>query len=107
MMSTPALAARQPEISSQEWAADPQQCPAWIGFLTRASLPAGLIWSGTGEVPAISTRVHVYLNSFGPAVVKAYFHADGFLGVLGEFERLPDWFRRQSPGVTMGHLFGR
>ncbi|GAB3323025.1 hypothetical protein GCM10027511_31580 [Hymenobacter humi] len=90
-----------------EWAGDPQQCPPWIGFPSRAGLPAGLEWSGTQEVPAIGAGIRVYLNSFGPAVVRAYFHADGFLGVLCEFTEIPAWFRRQSPDVSLGHLFGR
>ena len=107
MMITPAPAARQPEICPTEWTGTPQQCPAWVGFSTRISLPAGLQWSGTREVPAIGVDVQVYLNSFGPAVVRAYFHADGFLGVLCEFTQVPAWFSRQCPGVTMGHIFGR
>ena len=107
MLITPAPAARQPEISPLEWAGDRQQCPEWVGFPTRAGLPAGLAWSAVGEVPAIGAHVHVYLNGFGPAVVRAYFHAGGFLGGLCKFTQLPDWFRRQSPGVTLGHVFGR
>ena len=107
MLITSAPAARQPEICPTDWKGNPQQCPAWVGFPTRTSLPAGLQWSGTREVPAIGAGVHVYLNSFGPAVVRAYFHTDGFLGVLCEFTQVPAWFSRQCPGVTMGHIFGR
>lgn len=107
MMNTPAPAAQQPEICPTAWIGNPQLCPAWVGFSTRTSLPVGLQWSGTGEVPAIGAGVHVHLNSFGPAVVRAYFHAAGFLGVLCEFTQVPAWFSRQCPGVTMGHFFGR
>ena len=107
MLSAPAPAAQQPEISSLGWTGDPQQCPQWVGFPTRAGLPAGLRWSGAADVPALGAQVRVHLNGFGPAVVRAYFYAGGYLGVLCEFTQLPDWFRRQSPGVTLGHVFGR
>ena len=99
--------AKQPEISPLDWAGDPQLCPQWVGFPTRAGLPAGLIWSGTGEVPAIGERVSISMNSFGPAEVKAYFHADGYLGVICSPDELPAWFRQQNSGVLLGHFFGR
>ncbi|MGI4741286.1 MAG: hypothetical protein ACRYG7_39475 [Janthinobacterium lividum] len=80
--------------------------PHWVGVQTLAELPAGLTWSGTQPVPAIGARVHLYLNSFGPAQVTAYFHADGYLGVVCAPEVLPAWFQQQSPGVREGHFFG-
>ncbi len=78
-----------------------------MGFPTRTRLPAGLIWSGSGDLPAIGARVHIYLNGFGPAEVKACFHADGYLGVLCAPDEMPAWYQRQSPGVTLGHFFNR
>ncbi|MDF7815488.1 MULTISPECIES: hypothetical protein [Hymenobacter] len=107
MKKTPAPTPKQPEISPLDWVGDPEKCPKYVGFPTRNGLPPVLIWSGEGQVPAIGARVHIYMNSFGPAVVKAYFHADGYLGVLCAPEVLPDWFQRQSPGVTLVHIFGR
>ena len=107
MLNTPAPAALQPAVHPADWAGDPQHCPQWVGFPSRAGFPDGLGWSGAGEVPSIGARVHVHLNDFGPAVVRAYFHAGGYLGVLCAFKQLPDWFHRQSPGVTLGHVFGR
>jgi len=104
-MITPAPAAKQPQISPLDWAGDPQQCPQWVGFPTRAGLPAGLQWSGRGEVPAIGARVHIYLNSIGPAEVKAYFHGEGWLGVLCQPEKMPEHLAKH--GVTLGHFFGR
>lgn len=80
--------------------------PQWVGVQTLAELPAGLTWSGTQPVPAVGARVHLYLNSFGPAQVKAYFHAEGYLGVVCAPEVLPAWFQQQSPGVREGHFFG-
>ena len=47
------------------------------------------------------------MNSFGPATVRAYFHADGYLGVVCQPDEMPDWYKKQSPGVTLGHFFGR
>ena len=102
---TPAPAAKQPHISPLDWAGDPQQCPQWVGFPTHAGLPAGLQWSGRGEVPAIGARVHIYLNSIGPAEVKAYFHAEGYLGVLCQPDKMPEHLAKH--GVTLGHFFGR
>lgn len=107
MSSKTASTTKQPEISPLDWAGDPQLCPKWVGFPTRAGLPAGLIWSGSGAVPAIGEHVHLCLNGFGPAEVKAYFHADGYLGVVCAPDELPAWFRQQKPGVTLGHFFGR
>ncbi|WP_426491310.1 hypothetical protein [Hymenobacter sp. 102] len=107
MSSSSASAARQPTLSPTAWTGEPQACPAWVGFPSLAGFPAGLQWSGRGQVPAIGARVSIYLNGFGPAEVKAYFHAEGFLGVVCAPEVLPAWFQRQCPGVTLGHCFGR
>lgn len=107
MMMTPPPAANQPQISPLDWAGEPALCPKWVGFLSRIGLPGGLTWSGVGEVPAVGGRVHIYLNSFGPAEVKAYFHADGYLGVICQPDVLLAWYQQQSPGVTLGHFFGR
>jgi hypothetical protein len=106
-MITPSPASKGPEISLLDWAGEPEQCPAWIGFPTRTGLPADLKWSGPGLVPAIGARVVITMNSFGPALVKAYFHAEGYLGVICAPDQLPAWYQKQSPGVTMGHFFGR
>ncbi|WP_345237628.1 hypothetical protein [Hymenobacter saemangeumensis] len=71
------------------------------------SLPIDLEWSGTTAVPPIGSRVHIYMNGFGAAEVKAYFHADGYLGVICQPDEMPDWYQKQAPGVTLGHFFGR
>lgn len=106
-MITAAPAAKQPTISLISWAGAPEQCPQWVGHPTRENFPAGLSWSGDSEVPAIGARVHIYMNDFGPATVRAYFHAEGFLGVLCAPDTMPAWLRESSPSVTMGHFFGR
>ncbi|TDN39879.1 hypothetical protein E4631_23455 [Hymenobacter sp. UV11] len=103
-MITPAPAPQQPQISPLDWVGDPGQCPKFVGFPTRTGLPADLIWSGKGEVPAIGARVHIYMNSYGPAEVKAYFHADGYLGVICQPDQMPARF--VGHGVTQGHFFG-
>lgn len=107
MTITPASAPKQPEISSSQWLNSVTPCPQWVGYPTRLSLPIGLDWSGDTAVPEIGARVHIYMNGFGPAEVKAYFHADGYLGVICQPDEMPDWYHKQAPGVTLGHFFGR
>lgn len=104
-MIAPAPAPQQPQISPLDWVGDPDQCPPWVGFPTRAGLPADLRWSGSGVVPAIGARVHIYMSSYGPAEVKAYFHAEGYAGVICQPDQMPA--RLQAYGVTLGHFFGR
>ncbi|WP_157886709.1 hypothetical protein [Hymenobacter sp. PAMC 26628] len=48
--------------------------------------------------------MYIHLNSFGPAEVKAYFHADGYLGVICQPDKMP--VRLEAHGVTQGHFFG-
>ena len=104
-MISPPPAPQQPQISPLAWSDDPQQCPNFVGFPTRAGFPADLVWSGKGEVPAIGARVYIHMNSIGPAEVKAYFHAEGYLGVLCQPETMPEHLRKH--GITLAHLFGR
>lgn len=103
-MIIPAPAPQQPQISPFDWVGDPGQCPKFVGFPTLTGLPADLKWSGRGEVPAIGARVYIHMNSFGPAEVKAYFHADGYLGVICQPDKMPA--RLAAHGVTQGHFFG-
>ena len=63
-------------------------------------MPADLKWSGSGEVPAVGTRVHIYMNSIGPVEVKAYFHGEGWFWVLCQADRMPEHLRKH--GVTPG-----
>jgi len=106
-MITPILPTPQPIIRTVEWAGDREQCPQGIGYPSRQSLPTDLIWSGAGDVPAIGARVHIYMNGFGPAEVRAYFHCEGYLGVLCAPDQMPDWYRKQAPGITLGHFYGK
>ncbi|GAA3980036.1 hypothetical protein [Hymenobacter antarcticus] len=107
MMITPAPAPKQPEICPSQWLNSVTPCPQWIGYPTRLSLPIDLIWSADFAVPEIGSRVHIYMNGFGPAEVKAYFHADGYLGVICQPDEMPDWYKKQAPGITLGYFFGR
>jgi hypothetical protein len=50
--------------------------------------------------------VFIRMNGFGAAAVNYYCHADGFLGIICTPEVLPEWFKKQSPGVTKVHVFG-
>jgi len=56
-------------------------------------------------VPVIEAHVRIYMNGIGPAEVKAYFHGDGYLGVLCQPDTMPEHLRQH--GVTLGHFFGR
>lgn len=85
----------------------PAPVAAWQSAATLAELPAALRWSGTQPIPGIGARVHAYMNGFGAGVVRAYFHADGWLGVVVAVDVLPEWFTKQNPGITEGHFFGR
>lgn len=107
MLTPSAPAPKQPEICASQWLNSATPCPQWQGRPTRLSLPLSLAWSADFAVPEIGSRVQVRMNGFGPAVVKAYFHADGYLGLICQPDVLPDWFQKQSPGVTLGHFFGR
>ena len=107
MMITSVPAPKQPEISSSQWLNSVTPCPQWVGYPTRLSLPTDLDWSGDAAVPEIGSRVHVYMNGYGPAEVKAYFHADGYLGVICQPDEMPDWHQKQAPGVALGHFFDR
>lgn len=102
-----APAPKQPQISPCQWLNSVTSCPQWLGYPTRLSLPINLGWSGDSALPEIGSRVHIYMNGFGPAVVRAYFHADGYLGVICQPDEMPDWYQRQAPGITLGHFFGR
>ncbi|MBB4603668.1 hypothetical protein HNQ93_004294 [Hymenobacter luteus] len=59
MSSSSASVVRQPTLSPTAWTGEPQACPAWVGFPSLAGFPAGLQWSGRGQVPAIGDRVHI------------------------------------------------
>jgi hypothetical protein len=98
---------QQPQISALSWEGNREQCPCWVGYPTRESLPATLNWTGPTELPAVGSTVTIYMNSYGPATVEAYFHAAGVLGVICRPYTLPDWFKKQSPGVSTGHFVGR
>lgn len=96
----------QPQISLSSWTSTTEACPGQVGFPTQANFPAGLIWSGTGEVPAIGARVYIYCCGIGPAEVKAYFHYEGYLGVLVAPDTMPAHLQNQRPAITLCHAYG-
>src|SRR5689334_11683845 len=63
-------------------------------------------WSGATPPPPIGARVHVAMNAFGPATVVRYYTQHGFLGLVVRPDALPAWFKRQSPGTDLIHVFG-
>jgi hypothetical protein len=85
----------------------PAPVAAWQSVATLSELPPALKWSGTQPIPAIGAQVHAYMNGFGAGEVRAYFHANGWLGVVVAVAVLPEWFAKQNPGITEGHFFGR
>lgn len=95
-------APNQPQLSATAWSDTSRPCPVLIGFPSRVNFPQGLIWSGSGEVPEVGQRVHIYLNGVGGAVVEAYFHFDGYLGVLVA----PDTIPAHVVGQRVFHAYG-
>lgn len=60
--------------------------PMWVGTEEREALPAGLKWSGK-VLPALAQSVKVMRRGrVRRAKVLGYFYAEGFLGVVAEFE---------------------
>lgn len=98
---------KQPQINSGQWLNAQTPAPEWVGYPTVLSLPLNLQWTSTRAVPVVGARVHIYFNRFGSATVRAYFHAEGYLGLICEPDELPEWFKEQNPGVTLVHVFGR
>ncbi len=105
MHTTPAP--KQPQISSCQWLNSVTPCPQWLGYPTRLSLPINLDWSADSALPEIGSRVHIHMNGFGPAVVRAYFHAKGYLGLVCTPDQPPAWFIKPSSDVSTSHFFGR
>lgn len=68
--------------------------PMWMGTDERERLPVGLSWSGQ-QLPAKGTSVLVMRRGRArQAKVVGYFHAEGFLGVIADFEgRVPSVLR--------------
>lgn len=97
--------ATHPQLSPTPWTDLTQPCPVLIGYPTRAGIPAEVLWSSSQPVPAIGARVHVHTNGLGGAEVKAYFHFDGFLGVIVALDQVPAHLR--AAGTTLGHVYGR
>lgn len=66
--------------------------PMWVATASHEELPAGLQWSGLGQLPAVAQSVRVMRRGRARQVkVVGYFHAEGFLGIEVEFEgRVPN-----------------
>lgn len=71
--------------------------PMWVATQEREALPAGLKWSGK-QLPALAQSVQVMRRGrVRRAKVLGYFHAEGFLGVITEFEGRVPGALRSSP----------
>ena len=79
--------------------------PMWAEALRLSALPGGLYWSGEGQVPEVGKALMVSRPGglSGKATVKGYFHAEGFLGIVADFEKVPAKFQ-QSPRAQ--YVFG-
>ncbi len=52
-------------------------------------------WSGKKLLPEIGTEVNIKMNSFGKAIVVAYFLEAGWVGVECKCVNQPDWHIKQ------------
>ena len=65
-------------------------------------------WSGDGDPPKIGEKVHVYMNQLGEGKVISYFAEYGWLGVLVQCKKNPEWRKKQLNGKNPpGHIFGK
>ncbi|MCR5890358.1 hypothetical protein LRS06_21765 [Hymenobacter sp. J193] len=80
--------------------------PMWAETPRLTALPGGLCWSGQGEVPEVGKALMVSRNGglSGKATVRGYFHAEGFLGLVADFENIPAKYQ-QAPRSLF--VFGR
>lgn len=80
--------------------------PMWAETTRLTALPGGLYWSGQGQVPEVGKAVMVSRPGglSGKATVKGYFHAEGFLGLVTDFEKVPSKFKGAPRN---GFVFGR
>ncbi|MBG8555104.1 hypothetical protein [Hymenobacter guriensis] len=80
--------------------------PMWAETPRLTALPGGLYWSGQGEVPEVGKALMVSRNGglSGKATVRGYFHAEGFLGLVADFEKIPAKYQ-QAPRSQF--VFGR
>lgn len=96
--------ARQKRRQQEQFPTQP--APMWAETPQLSALPGGLYWSGKGEVPGLGDVMMVRRDGglSGKATVKGYFHAEGFLGVVADFEKVPQRYKK-SPRSRF--LFGR
>lgn len=65
-------------------------------------------WSAESDPPKIGAKVHVYMNSLGDGKVVSYFAEYGWLGVLVQCQKNPEWRKKQLKGKNPpGHVFGK
>jgi hypothetical protein len=65
--------------------------PMWTESPRLSALPGGLYWSGPAQVPAVGAAVMVSHPGglSGKVTVAGYFHAEGFLGIVVDAEKVP------------------
>jgi hypothetical protein len=63
------------------------------------------LWSGDGPPPRLGTRILVKMNGLGYGTVRGYFIESGWLGVHVELENPPDWWKKQTAGITGKRLW--
>ncbi len=73
-------------------------------------------WTGNCPLPAIGDRVKITANGWGLVTVRGYFTEGGWIGLLVEPDRAPDWYLNQyKDKIKAGeikslltvHVFGR
>lgn len=65
--------------------------PMWTESPRLSALPGGLYWSGPAQVPAVGAAVMVSHPGglSGKVTVAGYFHAEGFLGIVVDADKVP------------------
>jgi hypothetical protein len=80
--------------------------PMWQPAVRLTALPGGLHWSGQGQVPGLGQSVAVERNGHVvSAHVAGYFHAEGFLGIVADYDAKVPAKVKQLPRAQF--VFGR
>lgn len=85
-----------------------RKLPAWRKFVQDEPVgptrdPA---WSGTGDPPAIGTKLNLGSHFGVDATVIGYFVEYGFLGCECKLAKPPAWWRKQNGRRLIARLFG-
>lgn len=111
----PALADQQARNAGNEHPAWPSTEPIVETIAPRLSTvepwrlpaPSEAKWSGKSFVPLLGQNVTIHMNSIGAGKVRGYFHLEGWLGVLVQVAKLPEWYCKGQDPKPHPHVYGR